>query len=168
MKNRYNLALIPLSKSFAVTSLAQQMSSLAHEYLPGERSLPHVTLYHFEAEENNIATIWKQIIDQCDSTSIVLKFNKISYKCDDTICWIALLPEQGEALRKMHDLIANVLSMPIKKYYDPHMTLLNTTDKDYVNKSNALITPYLPILDTFILSLGSSDEIGQFMEVIYC
>jgi len=46
MKKKYNLALIPISKSDEVMALAKKFSTIADRYLPGDSSFPHITLYH--------------------------------------------------------------------------------------------------------------------------
>lgn len=48
----FNIALIPTSKNAEIISCAKHFSSIAGQYLLGDASLPHVTLYQFKAEES--------------------------------------------------------------------------------------------------------------------
>lgn len=168
MKKKYNLALIPVSKSNEVVTLAKKFSNLASEYLLGERSLPHVTLYHFQAEENEIGHIWERAYDNWEGQPSFLTFSKFScITFDNNIFWISLLPDNSDALHKAHGYIANILQLPIKKTFDPHMTLINTKNKEYEKAAALVSDSYKPISDKFILSLGMSDNSGQLTEIIY-
>lgn len=167
MTKKYNLALIPMSKGDEVVAFAKKFSRIADMYLLGERSLPHVTLYQFQAEEKNIDIIWEKVCDGCQQKSINLEFNKFScITFDNNIFWVSLLPDNCEVLHRMHDIIADILSLPSKKTFDPHMTLINTKDREYEKEVAKLSSFYEPIKDKFILSLGVSDDIGQLTEVI--
>jgi len=50
---KYNIALTPVSESKSMIECAQNFSAIADQYLLGEKSLSHVTLYHFMADEND-------------------------------------------------------------------------------------------------------------------
>src|SRR3990167_11050710 len=168
MTKKYNLALIPVTKNNEVITLAKKLSPITDKYLLGEKSLPHVTLYQFQAEEEEIGSIWKQVIEVWKEKPIDLAFNKFScITFDNTIFWVSLLPDKCDVLHKMHAVIANILKLPIKKMFDPHMTLINSKDKEYEKEVAKLSDLYKPITDTLILSLGMSDDIGQFINLIY-
>src|SRR3990167_2068144 len=161
MKKKYNLVLIPVTKNNEVITLTQKLSPIADKYLLCEKSLPHVTLYQFQAEEEEIGSIWNQVMGAWKEKLIDLVFNKFScITFDNTIFWVSLLPDKRDVLHKMHATIANVLKFPIKKTFDPHMTLINSKDKEYEQEVAKLSDSYTPITDTFILSLGVSDDIG--------
>jgi 2'-5' RNA ligase len=68
----------------------------------------------------------------------------------------------------MHGLIAHIINLPIKKSYDPHMTLISTKNKEYEKEVKKFLSLYEPISDKFVLSLGKLDDIGQLIEVIHC
>ncbi len=168
MKNRYNLALIPSSESDAVVKYAHFLLDIADGYLLGEHSLPHVTLYQFQANESDIESIWEKAYSELNQTSIELAFEKFScITFDRTVFWVSLLPDNDDVLMKMHSIVANVIKQPVKPSYDPHMTLINTKDSSYENLVNKLAKIYTPIKDTFVLALGRSDDIGQLIEIIY-
>jgi len=168
MKNRYNIALIPIKESESVIKCAHFLSNVADSYLLGKSSLPHVTLYQFQANESDIRSIWERACSELSQTSIELTFKKFScITFDQTIFWASLLPDNEDALMKMHRTIADIIKQPVKANYDPHMTLINTKDPSYENLVNKLSNIYIPIQDIFVLALGKSDEIGQLTKVIY-
>lgn len=166
--SKYNLALTPLSKNNEIINCASLFSHLADTYLLGQNSLPHVTLYQFEAEEEIIGRIWQHILDVWCDKPIQLEFKKFgNVTFDNSLFWISLIPNQGGELHKMHKLIAELLDKPIKNNFDPHMTLLNTKNKNYEKNIDMLKKSYIPISDKFVLSLGSRDDAGQLTQIIY-
>ncbi len=168
MTKKYNLTLTPLSKGNEVVTLAKKLSHIADEYLLGEKSLPHVTLYQFQVEEKDIGPIWKKVCDVWKEEPIYLTFNEFScITFDNNIFWVSLLPDNDNVLHKMHRFIADILLLPSIKTFDPHVTLINTKDKEYEKEVAKLSYCYEPIKDSFILSLGASDDIGQFTKVIH-
>ena len=168
MTKKYNLALIPISKTNEIVTLARKFVDIADKYLLGDKSLPHVTLYQFHAEEKEIAEIWKQVCKGWEAKPIDLAFNKFScITSDNTIFLVSLLPNNHEILHKMHGFIANILQLPIKKTFDPHMSLMSTKKQDYEQEVAKLSDSYKPIVDKFILMLGVSDNIGQLTNIIY-
>lgn len=168
MKSRYNIALIPANESDSVIKCANFLSSVVDRYLLGKNSLPHVTLCHFQSNEYNIESIWKKALDGLNQTSIELTFERFScITFDRSTFWASLLPNKGDVLMKMHNIIAGIVEQPAKTNYDPHMTLINTKDSSYENLINRLSKTYTPIKDVFVLALGKSDDIGQLTKVIY-
>lgn len=165
---KYNLALTPLSKGDEVVKCANQLSKLADKYLLGKNSLPHVTLYQFETEENEIKNIWNCVGKAWNEEPIELEFKKFSsVTFNGVIYWVSLLPNNRDKLHEMHGLIAQVLNKQIKSSFDPHMTLFNTKNKDHDKEVYAMRKLYKPISDTFVLSLGNSDDVGQLTKVIF-
>lgn len=168
MVKKYNIALLPLLKNNAFIYLANEFSLVADKYILGNNSLSHVTLYQFESMENNIENIWCKVSGQWNKQHISLKFAKFSYVTfDKKIYWISLLPEEQNILHHMHKLVANILQLPPKIHYDPHLTLINTKNANYQEKLDIISKSFIPIIDSFCLALGESDEIGQFIKVIY-
>lgn len=49
----------------------------------------------------------------------------------------------------------------------PHMTLLNTRNKDYEKDVDSIKKSYNPISDKFVLSLGHSDDVGQLTKILF-
>lgn len=165
---KYNIALLPLLKNNEFIFLANEFSSVADKYILRNNSLPHVTLCQFEYMENKIENIWCKVFDQWSKQHISLKFTKFSYiTFDSNIYWISLLPEEQSLLHHMHRLIANILQLPPKMNYDPHLTLINTKNSNCKDEIDRISKTFVPIMDLFFLALGESDEVGQFCKVIY-
>ncbi len=168
MKNKYNLALTPISKKEEFIKLSQQFSNIADKYSLGNNSLPHVTLYQFEADEKEIENIWKQTCEIWEEKPINLEFSKFScITFDNATYWVSLLPNNYDTLHKMHSIIANIIKLPIKKNFDPHVTLISTKNKDYEKKADEISQSYTPITDTFVLTIGKSDTVDQLTEIIH-
>jgi hypothetical protein len=154
MTRKYNIALIPKSNNDAIVKCAQKFSTTSDQYQLGSHALPHVTLCQFEADENEI--------------DISLEFKNFSYiTFNNTIFWISLIPDQRSVLDKMHQTVSNAINLTINKFYDPHMTLISTTDTEYKKKAGDVTKSYDSITDIFILSMGECDAIGQFTKLIY-
>lgn len=165
---KYNLALLPVSCSHDVINLANKLSLPANNYCLGERSLPHITLYQFRTEAIELDRIWNQICSVWDQKLIELTLNQFScVTFDDNNFFISLLPDHRDDLHNMHCLIADTFKWPVKKLFDPHMSLMNTLDRECEKEAAKLAALYTPITDRFYLSLGISDEVGQFMETVY-
>lgn len=159
---------MPILKSKEFVDTAQKFANISDKYLLGKNSYPHVTLYQFEAEENELNTIWKTVVDFWNQKSIDLELAEFSYiTFDNNTYWISLLPKNSDILYTMHALIANILKLPVKKNYDPHLTLVNTKNNHHQSEIKKITDTFTPIIDTFKLSLGKSDEIGQFIEILY-
>ncbi len=168
MKKKYNLALVPLKKSNEFVKLASKFSSISEKYLLGNNSYPHVTLYQFEENEELINNIWQKVCEQWQYSSIILHLNTFSYiTFDQNIYWISLLPSNSEVLHEMHALIANILLLPIKQNYDPHLTLISTKNAYYYDEIDKLSNNLKFTIDEFQLVLGKSDDIGQLTEIIF-
>lgn len=165
---RYNLALIPVSQSKEIIGLVKKFSHLADKYLLDENSLPHVTLYQFEANKNEIDGLWQQISKIWKEYPIDLKFKEFScLTFDNSTYWVSLLPDNCDKLHKMHLFIADAMNLSANKFFDPHMTLISTKNSEYEKEVEKIWQSYVPILDSFILALGKSDDIGQFIEIVY-
>lgn len=168
MKYKYNLALVPLSISDEVINLAKKLSYLADKYLLGHDSLPHITLYQFHADENDINSIWEKVCNGWSYESLDLTFAEFScVTFDDQIHWVSLMPDKRDILHEMHEYVARAITMPVKNVFDPHMTLFNTKNKEYQKDVIRLYGSRPLLKDRFILSLGISDDIGQFKKIIY-
>lgn len=165
---KYNFALIPNTKSDEVIMFANKFSNISDKYLLGQCSLPHVTLYQFEIDECKVDYLWKLACKTLEEKTMNLEFDKFScLTFDNKVYWVSLLPNDCEELHKMHAIIAEIINKPINKKFDPHMTLINTKNKDYEREVERLLSSYTQIADQFTLSLGKSDDIGQLTEIIH-
>jgi 2'-5' RNA ligase len=169
MKQKYNLALRPVNKASEVIAYAKQLTPVAWEYQLGDFSLPHVTLYHFYLEPEILDTLWKKVLKIWQAKAITLKFAEIATTTydDKTLHWASLMPDQRPELFKLHEVIANIIEHPLKPTFDPHMTLVNSKSTDLLAQVNNLLGNYSPLQDEFVLTLGSSDQIGQYLEELY-
>jgi len=168
MIKKYNIAFIPISYSNTIINLAKNFAHIADKYLLGEHSLPHVTLYQFTWDGNEISNIWEKITSVFNETHIELTFDEFScITFDHETYWASLMPNNRDILINLHHLIANILKMPIINTYDPHMTLMSTKNKEYENDVEKLKAQYVPVTDVFVMSLGECDDIGQFKNFLF-
>lgn len=168
MLQKYNLALLPCTIQNKITDLSRQLSELADTYLLGDSSLPHLTLYQFEYEENHLPQLWEKICAALYPQNISLELTQIScITFDDHTYWASLLPSQTSGIFEIHAQAAEILCLPTKKNIDPHVTLINTLNKDYTSIVQDKITPHLPLNDEFKLALGKCDIYGQYNYAIY-
>ena len=167
MKKKYNLALTPITKSDVIIQASQAFSGIADKYILGKNSLLHVTLYQFEIEESAIEKSWKEVCEIWKEKPIKLVFEKVScLTFDNNIYWISLVPSEVEILHKMHGKIAGGIKLPVKKDFDPHMTLINTRDKSCEREVSKFLVSYELIGDDFVLKLGECDDVGQFTRFV--
>ncbi len=168
MTKKFNIVLIPINENKKAIALSQSLKNVADIYLLGKESLPHVTLYQFDADENDIPNIWEKTCADVTPESIELKFEKFScITFDNSTYWASLLPDNTDTLLKMHKAVASIINKPAKQNYDPHMTLISSKDKSYQNAVTELSKDYSPIKDTFILAIGESDDIGQLTKIVF-
>lgn len=168
MLQKYNLALLPLTITKKITELSHQLSELADTYLLGDTSLPHLTLYQFKYEESDLPQLWERICNAWHSQNIFLELKEIScISFDAHTYWASLLPSQTSEIFEMHSQVATILGLPVKKNFDPHVTLINTLNPNYTPIAYNIISPHIPLKDEFKLALGSRDIFGQFTSLIY-
>jgi 2'-5' RNA ligase len=168
MKNRYNIALIPRNKSDELITLARNFYPLAGKYKIGDCSQPHITLCQFMANESECEAFWKKVSNSIIEHTIILSLIEIDYCTTDSTNWIFLRPNRLEILMKMHCMVANIIDTRIGRCFenfDAHMTLVNTDEKIFEVKVRS--QHFEPIQDEFILSLGQTDDVGQYKKVMY-
>lgn len=165
---KINIALIPQTRSADVVHCASHFSEIADRYFLSETSLPHVTLHQLYINEDDIQALVAKINASGVRQSIVLAFDSFSCVTFDGVThWASLMPDKFDELHQMHKIIAEVISLPVKSHYDPHMTLMSTKQKNYESMVENVKKAYTTIEDTFVLSVGYSDEIGQYLEAIH-
>ena len=167
MNCRYNIALVANTCTNTVISYAKNFTDIADKYLLSNASLPHVTLHQFDANNDELSNIIAKLESSNVTKSLELEFENFScITFGNNIFWASLLPNKINEIISLHVDIANLLKMPIKKSFDPHMTLMSTKECRYEEKVNSLKKIYKPIKDEFTLTIGHSDEIGQYLKVI--
>lgn len=171
MRIRYNIALTPMHNGRKIIALSEKFKDIADQYLLGDNSLPHVTLCQFIANEDEIPEIWNKACDSLNQKMINLVFKEFScITFNDSMFWVSLLPNNSDKLMEMSCIITDIVKSPVSKShnrYDPHMTLVNTKNKEYKKIAKNISESYKLISDKFILSLGQSDNIGQYTKMIY-
>jgi 2'-5' RNA ligase len=168
MIKRSNIALIPTQANQQIIDCASHFTEIANNYLLGKQSLPHVTLYQLNGNDHDIPDIIKKLSAIQTIKSIDLSFETFScISFDQKVHWASLMPDKIAVLMQWHKQIAECMNQPIKPTYDPHMTLMNTKQHDYELLVDAVKLQYKAIKDKFILSIGESDEIGQYLKVIH-
>ncbi len=174
MLTRYNIALIPTDANDQLLAYGNTFSDKAHTYKLGPRSIPHITLCHFQAEEQQIPVIFERLT-QLKLPAIQLTFDTLRSKTypnspwgADGMRWISLMPDKFDKLKEMHYAVASLVKPTNAAFdqYDPHLTLVNTLDSssDKINESPRVNTR---IQDQFIIALGRSDDVGQLTETLY-
>jgi 2'-5' RNA ligase len=168
MLKKYNIALVPVLQNEKIIRCAEYFLKISDQYQLGKNSLPHVTLCHFQANENEIDLLWKRVCKRLEKHQLELTFEYFSCTTfDNKIYWISLIPDQSSTLDKMHQTVAAIVNQPINQHYDPHMTLLNTKDINYKNMLNEMRQSYTTISDHFALALGERDAVGQLIKILY-
>jgi len=175
---KYNIAFIPTINIKKFVCYSREISKKIHPatYLLSEQSLPHVSLCHFEAEENSIESIWQQVV-ALNISPIGLIFDSQRSKSYPghpkwgSVCWISLMSDKLDELKKIHLSIANhIIADPLNasfEAYDPHLTLLNSYDEresSVLNENSKLSNP---IQDEFCIALGNIDDNGQLLNILY-
>jgi 2'-5' RNA ligase len=167
MKHKYNLVYIPTSKNQEITTLARQFSTYADQYLLGNQALPHVTLCQFEALEQDLEKIWQRADKLISAKSISLTFDSISVINKNNFYWVSLIPDHANELGKIHDAAVAVLEIKHSVWFDPHLTLFNSTTDNFSAAVESFKASFTDLRDNCILALGKSGFAGQFKEIIF-
>ena len=178
MLQRYNLAFMPLrhSKKFIQLAYGTALGIKPGHYLLGSTSLPHVSICHFITEETHVERIWGQVqalaippLSLTFSTKKMKIYPPDSY-CDVTQCGVSLIPNNKDALMKIHLQIASIIQKPLNAAfsdYDPHLTLFNSYDIDGCIHFKHAPDLHSPVEDTFAIALGVIDHIGQVTHLLF-
>lgn len=170
---RYNIALLPKTKSQEFINLAAPLSTQA-DYLLGPNSYPHITLAQFNVENDyNLDAIWQEVVKIQNESGIERRniyFNQVYAKVDGNYVWLGLLIKNNVVCQQLHEKIATALQqMNITclnasfDQYMPHLTLARTTDLAISDSFTAMNVNYNNL---FYLALGVSDEKGQLIKII--
>jgi 2'-5' RNA ligase len=168
MKYRYNVALIPRTKSSEFIDLAKNFYHIAGEYKLGVGSQPHITLCQFMASESECESFWGKICESSLEHTITLSLVGIEWFSTDSTNWIFLRPNRLESLMKTHCIAADIIETRMGKCfenYDAHMTLVNTDNENF--KEAVKSQSFEPIQDEFVLTLGLTDAMGQYKKVLH-
>jgi hypothetical protein len=179
MQYKYNIAFTPITiadrQQFIryAESLAQHMPPF--EYMLGDKSIPHLTLCHFEADESAHTFIWQQVMKLPHQT-LELTFKTRRGKTYPPALawsdapWVSLIPEEVDSLHNIHHAIATIVKNPTNLSYadyDPHLTLLNSKNNAQCEQLNVDPAVHPPLTCQFMIALGRSDAVGQLTELLH-
>lgn len=169
MKKKYNIAYLPLTQRNKLIELANKFSHLSAGYLLGERSIPHLTVCQFLADQRKIDLIWYEVNEAIKEKVIALSFSEFSYLYIHEVYWIALRPEVKEQLFAVRKIVEGIIQNPLGRRpegYDPHLTLINTRDANCGELIGEVAKEYGQIKDKFVLVLGECDNLGQVTRLL--
>ncbi len=164
---KYNYALIPKN--------SQQFIDFAALYAKDEKSLgqyqmhhalPHVTICHFEASENQLEAIWKALMKPSYSQHLSLHFRTLHTCLHDGKYWHLLIPDEMDTLNVMYNqsfiVLSKILQLKPKNYF-PHLTLF---DSAYLDREDVDYTLQKPLTDNFRIAITDRDFIGQSRNIL--
>ena len=174
---KYNIAYIPSLQQSQLIAYAAELAAVlgADKYLLGEKSIPHVSLCHFEQQESEVANVW-QAIKALALPSLQLTFNSMRSKTYpdhplwDGVSWLSLMPDKLAELTAIHLKITAIVKNPLNAAfndYDPHLTLLNCRDRLRCAQVNLASKVDPAFTDEFSLALGPIDDEGQLITILY-
>ena len=166
----------------------------ASEYLLGENAHPHVTLCQFQANEEQLESIWSAV-EKLDFKAAIEGTQELDFGLDSNLkalklCfhhfyikpgfhfhkdkyWLGLAmsasPELLALQKALHTLLAqmDIESPTLPQSYFPHLTLARCHTADYTNPPQIRVLPALDMWQqdfVFQVSLGRSNEYGVYLE----
>ena len=183
MTSHFNLALYPQDAQLASACVALAQANFkdqASEYLLGENAHPHVTLCQFQANEEQLESIWSAVekLDlELNQKVLSLSFHhfyiKPGFHFHKDKYWLGLAMSATTELmalqKALHTLLAqmNIESSTLPQSYFPHLTLARCHTLDYAHPPQIKVLPALEIWQqdfVFQVSLGRSNEYGVYLE----
>lgn len=179
---RYILALVPSKKcALSFIQAAQSMFAPLNDgyLLNDENSLPHITICAFECDEpEKIEKLYEDLrnckIEPCPVKILGLMLKKGKHPLHHYSVGLSIA--RDDPILQLHYKIRSLLIAhqitpvnPSMDLYQPHLTLAGIAWKPSErvildSKIDDLIS--MPI-EEFHLTLGRSDAIGQYLEVLY-
>jgi len=183
INSHFNLALYPQDahQASAYVALAQaNFRDQESEYLLGENAHPHVTICQFQANEEQLESIWSAVEKlelEPNQKALALRFHhfyiKPGFHLHKDKYWLGLAMSATAELmalqKALHTLLAqmNIESPTLPQAYFPHLTLARCHTLDYANPPQVKVLPALDIWQhdfVFQVSLGRSNEYGVYLE----
>jgi 2'-5' RNA ligase len=172
---RYNIVLLPPEDAYAAyQTYAQEMfHEVKHTYLLGDKSLPHITLCQFNCADLVLLKSVQDASAALDIQPYSPWFTGLSIAVDvkelPHLYWIGLMIVREAMLVSMHLRVRRMLENfgleclnAQGEEYRPHLTLANA----YLKFPLTLLQAPTHLLGepkhTFKLTLGLSDDWGQF------
>jgi 2'-5' RNA ligase len=193
MTSHFNLALYPQDAHLASACVALAQANFkeqASEYLLGENAHPHVTLCQFQANEEQLESIWSAVeklglggVRELDlglnsnRKALKLRFHhfyiKPGFHFHKDKYWLGLAMSATAELmalqKALHTLLTqlNIESPTLPHAYFPHLTLARCHAADYAHPPQIRELPALDIWQqdfVFQVSLGRSNEYGAYLK----
>ena len=197
MTSHFNLALYPQDAHLAnaCVELAQaNFKDQASEYLLDENAHPHVTLCQFQANEEQLESIWSDV-EKLDFKAAREGARELDFGLDSNLkalklrfhhfyikpgfhfhkdkYWLGLAMSATAELvalqKALHSLLAkmNIETSTLPQSYFPHLTLARCHTLDCANPPQIKVLPALDIWQqdfVFQVSLGRSNQYGVYLE----
>lgn len=163
-----NYALIPENRQKFIDFSAQHAKDekFIGQYQIHRNTIPHVTLCHFEAPENQLTNIWKSLSHCHHPAFLSLNFRTLRTGVHQGEYWYLLIPTENSLLHEMYlqsfAVLKNILNINQKNYF-PHLTLFNSSD---VHRKNAEYFIETPLIDNFRIVITDRDRVGQSRNII--
>lgn len=165
---KYNYALIPNNPQQFIdfsASRAKDEKSIGH-YQIHQNAIPHVTICHFEALDNQLEILWDELINYNYRNFFLLHFSILHTGFHDGKYWHLLIPDEIHPLKKIYLNSVRVLNsyshISSKKYF-PHLTLF---DSSYIDREDAEYILPTSLTDHFMLAIIDRDVVGQSKNIL--
>lgn len=145
-------------------------SLIADKYILGPQSIPHITLCQFYADLEIYPTVWQEVINlgNCPQPEFT-GFSFIKDHQNPNLWWAEISVSRKSELVNFQNKVTHILKKneidclnDINDLYRPHLTLARI-DKLEINSLDAQLLQS----ETFMLSIGVSDEVGQFTQMLH-
>jgi hypothetical protein len=163
----YNFALIPIEHIEKYIAFANKLSSSINhigKYHIGAQSIPHVTLLHFKAQENELALLWDRFKKLNRSKPLLLTFELLHEGPHLGMQWHLLIPDQTVLLQQMHHHALKIMNKESNHCYYPHLTLFNSNQTLPATHKTTLEHPFASL---FTIAITDRDEYGQSRNILY-
>lgn len=176
---RYNLALLPgTATAKLMFETANHFRSIADGYLLApQRALPHLTLSQFYASPEKLPKIWGTLIAALPSNFYVFMQGLVFRDIGEfgkkhrghVGVWVDVKP--SDDLLKIQKTAVSALRrlkidpLTTSAGYEPHFTLCRC--RSFKNVPALPWPRFLPKQEKMLLSIGHSDDMGQFQKVIF-
>lgn len=170
----YNIALLALNPRPYCNVANELFADMSQGYILSENSHPHITLGQFMSDEpKSVEAIWEQI-RLFDFKDLQPKFLGINFQKGagehEGFYWAQIVVEREKSIMDMHLTVLNTLSGNEIKcitdnsdLYKPHVTLARIL----LNSPISLWPSHILNPTGFKITLGISDENGQYLKMLY-
>ncbi len=174
LKMRYNIALYALDPESYCNVANELFSDMSQGYILSENSHPHITLCQFKSDDLNvIEAIWEQVkifnFEVLEPKFLGINFQKGAGE-HHKFYWVQITVERENPIMDMHLKVLNILNENQMKcitdnsdLYKPHVTLARIQ----LNRPISVWPSHILNPTAFKITLGISDENGQYLKMMY-